>query len=329
MLRVGGLLLVGLLGANALLEKSFPELLCAVGRASLCAEAALNAYRKSDFTRYYQYSEKSCRGGSATGCSNVGVAFEQGLFVQKDYARARGYYETACSKQSAIACRNLGNLHLWGFGVPRDRALALRYLKQACDANLGEGCNDLARALPHAGSGDSERARAERRALFVRACDAGNQFGCANLANELAHLKNPTPAEAARAAELASKGCLLEHPFSCFVFGYLLENGIGTSRNLPAARERYQFACDHEVAASCLTLGLTLALGAGGTAIDLERAQHQFERACQLDEARACDLLATATKSDNSLSDSERQKKSAAYTARAEASRRESPYADE
>jgi len=329
LLRVSAILSVALLAANTLLESYWPEALCALGRASLCAESALRAYRKSDFSRYYRYSEKSCRGGSATGCSNVGVAYEQGLGVQKDYARARGYYETACSKQSAIACRNLGNLHLWGFGVPRDRTLALRYLKQACDANLGEGCNDQARALPHAADGDSEPAHAERRALYARACDAGNQFGCANLASTLAHLQSPTSAEAARAAELASKGCLLEHPYSCSVFGHLLENGIGTGRNLPAARERYQFACDHEEATGCLALGRILALGVGGVAVDLAGAQHAFERACQLDEARACDLLATTTKSDPSLSESEREKKSAAYTVRAEALRRASPYTDD
>jgi len=314
-----------LLGANVLLETYWPESLCAIGRAGLCAEAALNAYHEADFARYYRYSEKSCRGGFATGCSNLGVAYERGLTVQKDYARARTYYETACAKQSAIACRNLGNLYLWGYGTPRDRTLALRYLKQSCDADLGEGCNDLARALPHAAGGASEPARAEREALYVRACDLGSQFACANVANALAHLPNPTQAQIARAADLASKGCLNEHPFSCFVFGFLLEKGIGTSQNLAAARERYQFACDHESAKGCVALGSMFMEDTGG---GLERAMPILERACKLEDPGACDVLALHTQRDTSLSESEREQKSAAYTTRAETLRRESPYTD-
>ena len=57
------------------------------------------AYQNKDFPKAALLYEKGCNGGSALGCSLLGLMYEDGKGVKQDYVKATSLYE----KKGAMA----------------------------------------------------------------------------------------------------------------------------------------------------------------------------------------------------------------------------------
>ena len=61
--------------------------------------------------------------------NNLGVAYENGLGVQRDFAEAAKWYREAAQEGDALAQANLGQLYFDGRGVPLDLLQAYKWFK--------------------------------------------------------------------------------------------------------------------------------------------------------------------------------------------------------
>ncbi|MGB0507348.1 MAG: tetratricopeptide repeat protein [Pikeienuella sp.] len=53
---------------------------------------------------------KSCDGGNALGCANLGYMYDQALGVDRDLAKARALYTQACDMNESWACNRLAEM---------------------------------------------------------------------------------------------------------------------------------------------------------------------------------------------------------------------------
>jgi uncharacterized protein len=64
--------------------------------------------------------------------------------VAKDEARAKAPFQRTCDGGYAEGCRNLGYMYANGRGVAKDEPRAAALYRQACDGGEAGGCNNLA-----------------------------------------------------------------------------------------------------------------------------------------------------------------------------------------
>jgi TPR repeat protein len=101
------------------------------------------AFEQADYASARSYFESACDGGSANGCKNLGVLYENGQGVTQDYAEARRLYTKACDGGSENGCSDLGNLVFKGLGGATDEAEGLRLVRKGCAAGSQWGCDWL------------------------------------------------------------------------------------------------------------------------------------------------------------------------------------------
>jgi uncharacterized protein len=174
---------------------------------------------------------KACDAGSALGCSNLGILFEQGRGVGKDEARAAALYTKACDAGNEGGCYFLGNMFVEGRGVGKDEARAASLLTKACDRGFAPGCSTLGLLFEHGHGVVKDEARAA--ALYTKACDGELAPGGCK-----ARFERVVPM-------FAAKPCGAAFAAGCHHLGLLFEQGRGvgkamlrTSRRTRRARRR-------------------------------------------------------------------------------------------
>ena len=190
----------------------------------------------------------SCDTGSGRDCLHAGLAFYQGVGVQRDAARAHRFFSAACQRDQAEGCRSLGHLHHRGHGVPRDRARAVQLYRSACTLGSARGC-------AHAG--------------FLYEGGRG------------------IPVDRFQAAQHYVLACQLGDGGSCHAVAVMLESGQGVRKDRRRALHYLDQACQHGVGATCVRLGHRYRWGRGVT-IDWLRSYRYFKRACELGDKNAC-----------------------------------------
>ena len=97
--------------------------------------------------------------------------------------------------------------------------------------------------------------------------------------------------DAARAADLAQKGCNLGEVAACVQLGVQRLNGIGVEQSYKEAVPLFKHACKEEVAEGCLYLGVMMQEGKGGPP-DPSRAEGYYEKGCDMESGEGCFRLA-------------------------------------
>ncbi|HLK41204.1 MAG TPA: hypothetical protein VKU41_30845 [Polyangiaceae bacterium] len=89
---------------------------------------------------------RACDGGSAVGCSNLGIVFSEGRDgATRDDARAQAMFQRACDLGSPAGCGNLGALLR-----SSDEVRAIGLLTRSCDASwVGAGHRRAATSSVH------------------------------------------------------------------------------------------------------------------------------------------------------------------------------------
>jgi TPR repeat protein len=158
--------------------------------------------------------QKSCDGGNALACRNLGLMLRDGHGVPADVGRADAllhkaceagapfactnagdldtsliekegaprkqrmldHYSRGCGQGEAAACRQLGARHLEGTGLPRSPRAAAAWLKKACDGDDAIGCRVL--GLLHRDGVGVDRDEARGAQLLRRACERKDDEAC-------------------------------------------------------------------------------------------------------------------------------------------------------
>lgn len=222
-------------------------------------------------------------------CYALGALYATGgTIAGKDEREAFGTTKSSCDRGFAETCVQLALFYINGTGVVPDPAEAKRLLTAQCNRDNAGACTWLGHQLWQ--EGDHEGSLP----LFRRACDAGSGEACNSIG--FAHYTaKGVRWDVATAADHYEKACEHGSLIGCANVGELLENGIARTRDLPRALEHYQKACTPNQVAGCAAVGRFYARGLGGVEVDLDRAQREFERACNdqwATSAEACRDLA-------------------------------------
>ena len=70
--------------------------LFSIGFSKDLIELGDEAYDKGDYQKAAQLYQKACDSGSAMGCSNLGVLYEDGQGVKQNYQKAAQLYQKTC-----------------------------------------------------------------------------------------------------------------------------------------------------------------------------------------------------------------------------------------
>lgn len=158
----------------------------------------------ADLPRSVTLFKKACTLGDGRGCMLLGYSLHNGRGTPVNLTDAVASYTTSCDRQYALGCSNLGTMYQKGEGVAADEQKAVALYTQACSLRLGLGCRNLGHRLA------DSRSQSQDPALAVAAFGSGCKYGDMNSCNRLASFS---------------------------------ERGVGTTRDVAAARRLYDKAC--------------------------------------------------------------------------------------
>lgn len=182
-----------------------------------------------------------------------------------------------------------------------------RMLTEACSAGDVRSCGFAGRLwLDGAGVAHDSESVQRGLAMLTRACDAGLAVSCGVAARWLGRKEagsagggadgTPDDADGAdvdegkvlKARLELEQACLSGQADACFQVGQAFEGGNeGFPRDASLAATEYARACDLQDARACNSIGCALEYG-DGVPRDSARATEAFERSCHLGESTGC-----------------------------------------
>lgn len=83
----------------------------------------------------------ACNDKSLKACAVLGSLYLDGIGgVKQDYFKAVEFYTKSCDGGVAYICTNLGIMYADGKGVRQDYIKAKEYFGKACDGGATDGC---------------------------------------------------------------------------------------------------------------------------------------------------------------------------------------------
>ncbi len=217
----------------------------------------------------------------------AGVAAEQ----QGDNDRATELYAQGCDGGSALGCTYLGMMYAMGAGsLLVNEPAAIELYNLGCEGGDHTGCYMLATALQAGGGDDSDADGAV--ALFQRSCELGGAYWCGPLGTAYREGWGSLEPDLDQAIELYQLACHTGGDAeACYALGSaLLDRAVeqGAPDDDPVFEqvlELFANACDNGVALACTHLAGMFIEGSPADAVPLLRV------ACELDEPNACAVL--------------------------------------
>jgi len=117
------------------------------------------------------YFRKGCETGDGISCGMVGLAFKEGLGVEKSLAAAVALNTQSCELGYFKGCYNLGLMLYNGDGVTADEPKGLSVLDKACAGDAYRACGSLADLYL-----TTDKAKA--KTLAKRGCDNNDAMSC-------------------------------------------------------------------------------------------------------------------------------------------------------
>jgi TPR repeat protein len=152
---------------------------CDAGSEDACFYAALAAEDAGDEGRARELYQRSCVGGLAIGCTNLGAqAFASKNDLPPDCALS--LFEAACSEGEPFGCGMAGRVFAEGFGRKADPARARAMLEAACDQYGHFPCHFLGVYLAEGLFGAVDIPLAKQK--LARACETKYAPACEALA---------------------------------------------------------------------------------------------------------------------------------------------------
>jgi uncharacterized protein len=162
---------------------------------------------------------------------------------------------------------------------------AVTLMDGACKAGLGEACSELGLRFENGRGVAQDDAKAFQ--LFLAGDAAGDATSSASAGLMIVHGKTGPSADLAEAARLLGKGCDGQLDWACFKLGTAYSGGHLGEKDLPAALQAFEKACQLDNGDACMVSSQMLAHGQGGPTDEAQAAAFA-KRACALGVARAC-----------------------------------------
>lgn len=244
--------------------------------------------------------QQSCDHGSQLGCAGLGTLY---LSSRTNATHAIELLRHACDASVGRACVALSTAYESGFGVEHDGVKAATIARDACERGEHRACILYARAMlfgDHNVAKDPSRARD----LAVRACNEKVAAGCT-----LAGLAYSTALNDALAAQKwLGQGCEQGDGPGCaalalqYFRGGLPGDAQGVARSPERGVDLAMRACDLDAAIGCSLLAKALASGEG-VPQDLRRASALAAKACGDADAAGCSIAAQIARADGRSDD--------------------------
>ncbi len=221
---------------------------------------------KRDTDRTLKFYKLACDGGSAQGCYDSGVLFDEGKDVAQNYERAATCYQRACemdlpngegeAEAAAKSCSNLGVLYEKGRGVATDLKRAVELFGRACHGGNAIGCLNSGNMYARGAGLPRNLDKAEE--IFKKLCDQGSADmvwvgGCRGLAGVLVEREGGKTNPTAAIAHL-EKECAAGKPQPCYAAALMLEIGDMIPADKNRAAGLYRKACQKSYEAGCVEL---------------------------------------------------------------------------
>ena len=85
--------------------------LFSIGSSKDLIESGKEAYHKGDYQKAVELFKKGCDGGSAKGCYNLGILYEN----SQSFSTAKQYYGRACDLGLQLGCDGYRTLNEKGY----------------------------------------------------------------------------------------------------------------------------------------------------------------------------------------------------------------------
>ena len=232
---------------------------------------------------------RQCDAGRADACNAAGMLLEQGAgTVARNELQAAVLFQKACEKRSATGCVNLGDMYSEGRGLGKDDDKALSFYELACGIDGARGCGLAAKTIFGRRTPSADDV-AHAVDLARRGCQKKDGVSCAVLASAYESGKPPTVArDFVRAFASYDDACDAGAADGCMKAAQMLERGLGTTRDMTRARNRYTMACLRRDAKGCAATAAFYLRGDGGAQADPSRAKILYGRACALGDKPSC-----------------------------------------
>lgn len=243
--------------------------------------------------------ERACDEGVAAACTEIGHAYLKGEGVPLDRFRAVQLFRRGCDLDDAHACMWLAEAYRTGEGLRLDAIQAVELYDKACRLRDGLACRSVGDlyTMGAVGAADGRSAGG----WYLEGCDLGDAQSCSAAALWLERGEGTT-ADPVAARALLEKACRGGYPRGCTLLGDRHRRPLDDSpKDLDAAYGWYRAGCtapfDPE---ACWVYGEALLEGRH-VERDVDGALGCLDRACYLNEVRACRVLAQAYASRDRL----------------------------
>lgn len=216
--------------------------------------------------------EMAHRGGDLNGSYYYAYLLENGEGGNKDEVLARTYYKFAADRGHVKAMESYGKMLEEGRGGDADTMEALEYYEKA--GEKGDADALFFAALIYARVNPKSDATKE---CYEQACNLGHPLAKYNYGLLLMNSKEESTLIRARA--LMKDAVNAECGEAYYVYGVMLEEGIGGTVNLEEAKEMYLKAINVGNSQAKYLLGLMYKNGKVDGSIDLESSRKLFQEA--------------------------------------------------
>jgi TPR repeat protein len=205
------------------------------------AQAELAAFWETasdaDFAEAQRLYQLASDRGYGPATYKLGLFEHMGYLAAADYAAAMTLYQRAADLGEPLGNYGIGQLYEFGQGVDQDYAKAAEYYQLAADA--GEKMSQTGLAYFYEQGIGVPQDYDKSFALLVSA--SGQGWGFAHAALSIHYLFGQgTPVDEAKAYDLAWAAQREGVVYAEGILGYMLQNGLGTNRDLSSAQFHYQ-----------------------------------------------------------------------------------------
>lgn len=233
--------------------------------------ANVKLFNNAQYDKAYKEFKKTCLKNDALSCYYLGKMNEESLGTKASYEYAFKYYKKACGLNNNQACAALGNLYYLGLGVKKDVKKAEQLLKVACDKDDNSACVNYAWLYKN----EFNQIKSDE---LLKACNNNYAAACNDLALYTNNLKS---------IDYSAHSCALANEIGCANLLEVKNNIDKLNVFINNFNKQSINECNLNNIKACKAAGM---LGLG---------DEYFKKACDLNDAEACIMLANNLQAKN------------------------------
>lgn len=237
--------------------------------------------------------KKGCDLNNADACANLAINYSQGDGVEKDDDKYIVLTKKSCALDNDTACEDIGD----HYDETGEMEMSLQYHLKACELNSAYGCQQSAWKYSEDLGDKLDFAKAH--IYNTKACDLENGAACNNLGRVyIGYSDTPDPdvkIDKVKGLKLLVSACYdYEIASGCGAAGYAYDEGDGVDKDQALGHKLFVRGCDEledPSSANCFNLGNSYQYGNDVVKKNKKKAQHYYNKSCELGSESGCDKL--------------------------------------